>query len=77
MTWNLTGQHINGLYQGAWPYAGEVLESRVKYGGAVQHRVRVRVPLQVYGQTREVILVEEFNRILDQQELDYLTANGQ
>jgi hypothetical protein len=63
--WNLEGKRINGLYMGLYPYTGTVLESRVKYGGTVQHTVLVDEPFKVYGEVRERILVEDFNRILD------------
>ena len=67
--WNdLVGERINGLYMGLFPYTGRVVESRVKYGGAVQHTVVVDEPFMVYGDLRERILVEngtgEINRIL-------------
>lgn len=67
MDWNLEGKQINGLYMGLFPYAGKVVESRVKYGGAVQHTVVVDEPFKVYGEIRERILVglSEVNRIVD------------
>lgn len=68
MQWNLEGKRINGIYLGLWPYSGTVTESRVKYGGAVQHTVRVDEPFRVYGEVRDVVLVTDFNRILDQGE---------
>lgn len=68
MQWNLEGKRINGIYLGLWPYSGTVTESRVKYGGAVQHTVKVDQPFRVYGEQREQLLVEHFNRILDQGE---------
>ena len=68
MQWNLEGKRINGVYLGLFPYSGSVVESRVKYGGSVQHTVVVDEPFKVYGEVRERILVEDFNRILDQGE---------
>lgn len=68
MVWNLEGKRINGLYMGLFPYSGLVTESRVKYGGKVQHTVKVDEPFKVYGEMREVVLVEDFNRILDEVE---------
>jgi len=67
MNWDLTGQRINGLYMGLFPYSGLVEESRVKYGGTVQHTVVVDEPFKVFGSIRERILVSitEVNRILD------------
>ena len=76
MNWNLEGKRINGLYMGLFPYTGLVEESRVKYGGAVQHTVIVDEPFKVYGAVRERILVSitEINRILDEQDLAYYGA---
>jgi hypothetical protein len=71
MQWNLTGKRINGLYLGMWPYTGTVMESRVKYGGKVQHTVQVDEPFKVYGEVRETILVDDFNRILDERDAEY------
>jgi hypothetical protein len=68
MDWNLEGKRINGLYMGVFPYTGLVVGSRVKYGGAVQHTVEVDEPFKVYGEMRERILVEDFNRILQEGE---------
>lgn len=67
MKWDLTGERINGLYMGLFPYTGTVESSRVKYGGVVQHTVKVDEPFKVYGDVRELILVSgnEVNRILD------------
>lgn len=68
MQWNLEGKRINGIYLGLFPYTGTVTESRVKYGGEVQHTVRVDEPFKVYGEVRNVILVTDFNRILDERD---------
>lgn len=72
--WDLTGKYINGLYLGLFPYMGQVESSRVKYGGKVQHTVLLTEPIKVYGEVRERILVEDFNRILDEQDLAYYGA---
>jgi hypothetical protein len=66
MNWNLEGKRINGLYMGLFPYSGLVTESRVKYGGSVQHTVKVDEPFKVYGAVRSTVLVgtDEVNRIL-------------
>ena len=71
MQWNLEGKRINGMYLGLFPYTGTVESSRVKYGGAVQHTVVVDEPFKVHGEVRERILVEDFNRILDEQDAWY------
>lgn len=68
MNWNLEGKQVNGLYMGLFPYSGLVTESRVKYGGKVQHTVIVDEPFKVYGEMRHVVLVgvDEINRIVDE-----------
>jgi hypothetical protein len=73
MKWDLTGERINGMYMGLWPYAGLVTESRVKYGGTVQHTVQLDEPIKAYGTVRDVVLVtdKEVNRILDQRDAEY------
>ena len=67
MNWNLEGNRVNGLYMGLFPYSGLVLNSRVKFGGEVQHTILVDEPFKVYGEVREMILVGkgEINRILE------------
>jgi hypothetical protein len=76
MKWDLTGERINGLYMGLFPYTGTVESSRVKYGGDVQHTVVVDEPFKVYGEVRERILVSvtEVNRILDERDAEYELA---
>jgi len=59
MGWDKTGSFISGLYLDMFPFSGTVLESRVKYGGQVQHRVELVNPIRVFGATRDVILIEE------------------
>ena len=68
MSWNLEGKRINGLYMGLFPFSGLVTESRVKYGGDVQHTVKLDQSFKVYGQVRDRILVgiKEVNRILEE-----------
>jgi len=70
MNWNLEGKRVNGLYMGMFPYTGLVTESRVKYGGQVQHTVAVDEPFKVHGAVRDVVLVSitEINRILDERD---------
>jgi len=73
MKWDLTGERINGMYMGLWPYAGLVTESRVKYGGTVQHTVKLDQPIKAYGTVRDVVLVtdKEVNRLLDQRDAEF------
>lgn len=73
MKWDLTGDRVNGLYMGLYPYSGLVTLSRVKYGGDVQYTVQVDDPFVVFGSVRDVILVSvtEINRVLDAQDSWY------
>ena len=45
MSWDLTGKRVKGVVNGE-PFIGRVIGSRVKYGGAVQHTVRLAQPVQ-------------------------------
>ena len=83
MDWNLEGKRINGIYLGLFPFKGMVMESRVKYGGQVQHTVALDETIKVFGEVREYILVDtgtgEINRILDEQDdmFDRMTPQEQ
>lgn len=59
--WDKTGQYIHGLYLKFLPFAGVVTESRVKYGGQVQHTVKLNTPITVFGTVRDTILVGDFS----------------
>jgi hypothetical protein len=59
MGWDKTGSFISGLYLDMFPFSGTVRESRVKYGGQVEHTVELVNPIRVFGATRDVILIEE------------------
>lgn len=59
--WNLTGKHVEGMYLGQHKVSGKVLNSRVKYGGSVQHHVQLDQPLQLPWDTTprfDVLLLE-------------------
>jgi hypothetical protein len=73
MQWNLEGKRVNGIYLGLWPFRGIVTNSRVKYGGRVQHTIKVAEPFRAYGELRETILVDagELGRILDERDEEY------
>ena len=58
MHWDLSGKHVVGKYLGAYAISGIVKESRVKYGGTIQHTVQLNSPISVYGAVRDTILVE-------------------
>jgi len=57
--WQLEGCNVKGKYLDQYPYTGVVTSSRVKYGGKVQHTVKLDTPITVYGDVREVILADE------------------
>ncbi len=57
--WNKEGQRVAGVYLGAYTVSGTVTESRVRYGGTVQHTVKLDKPVQVFGRTAEVLLLDD------------------
>ena len=59
MAWNREGDFICGNYMGIFPYSGRIVSSRVKYGGKVQHTVSLLAPINVFGDVRDTILVDE------------------
>jgi len=59
MSWNRTGQHVAGLYLRTYTVTGAVTSSRVKYGGRVQHTVKLDRPVTVFGRVAEVLLLDE------------------
>lgn len=56
--WNLEGEKVKGMYLNQFPVEGLVELSRVKYGGRVCHTVVLESPLQVYGATRERVILD-------------------
>lgn len=58
MSWNREGQRVAGVYLGAYTVSGVVTESRVKYGGTVQHTVQLDQPVTVFGRSAEVLLLD-------------------
>ena len=59
MSWNKEGLYVEGTYLNTHFVQGVVLESRVKYGGKVQHRVSLDVPLMLNGSERDVMLIND------------------
>ena len=59
MSWNKEGQSVAGTYLGSFLVIGTVTESRVKYGGHVQHKIQLDTPLEVLGEMRDVLLLAE------------------
>lgn len=60
MDWNLEGKLVQVNYMDNIR-AGKVLSSRVKYGGGVQHHVKLSHPIQLKWRTELVwqVLVDE------------------
>ena len=58
-SWNLEGLPVKGKYLDLFPYTGVVTLSRVKYGGHVQHTVKLDTPITVFGSVRDYILADE------------------
>ena len=56
--WNKEGQQVAGVYLGAYTVSGVVTESRVKYGGTVQHTVKLDKPVTVFGRVADVLLLD-------------------
>jgi hypothetical protein len=59
MSWNKEGQRVAGVYLGAYAVTGTVINSRVKYGGKVQHQVILDEPVTVFGRTAEELLLDD------------------
>ena len=58
-SWQLEGCNVKGKYLDLFPSTGVVTLSRVKYGGRVQHTVRLDAPITVYGEVRDTVLADE------------------
>lgn len=58
MTWDRTGETVAGRYLGH-TVSGVIRESRVKYGGAVQHTLQLDPPRRLFGSLRRVVLMDE------------------
>lgn len=58
MSWNKEGQRVAGVYLNAYTVSGVVTESRVRYGGTVQHTVKLDAPVTVFGRIAEVLLLD-------------------
>ncbi len=57
--WNKEGQRVAGVYLGAYTVSGLVTESRVRYGGSVQHTVKLDEPVEVFGRSADVLLLDD------------------
>lgn len=57
--WNKEGQRVAGVYLNAYTVSGVVTESRVRYGGTVQHTVQLDQPVTVFGRVADVLLLDD------------------
>jgi len=55
--WNLEGQRIRARYFDDQEVEGLVVESRVKYGGRVQHSVEFDQPIQLRWRAMKAVRV--------------------
>jgi hypothetical protein len=56
--WNLEGLTVKGYYLGTTPVEGVVTNSRVKFGGKVQHNVDLYFPITMFGEERTTVLLD-------------------
>lgn len=56
--WNLEGLMVEGTYLGEFPVSGKVELSRVKFGGGVCHTIAMDYPIEVYGSSRDRVIIE-------------------
>lgn len=59
MGWIREGQLVEASYMGEFDVEGRVVESRVKFGGSVQHRIELVEPITVYGRVANTLLIDE------------------
>ena len=57
MAWQREGETVCAEYHGQF-VRGIVTESRVKYGGTVQHTVKLFNPITVFGSVRDTVLLD-------------------
>ena len=69
MAWNKEGQRVVGTYLDHWTVSGLVTESRVRYGGTVQHTVQLDQPVTVFGRRAKVLLLNDTD-LLDSPKVD-------
>lgn len=57
--WNREGERVAGMYLKSYTVSGLVTESRVKYGGTIQHTVKLDESITVFGRVAETLLLDE------------------
>ena len=63
MGWIRTGQKVSGKYLGKFDFTGIITDTRVKFGGDLQHTVKLDEVIQVFGETKDVLLIDEYSNI--------------
>ena len=71
--WNLEGLTVRGTYFGL-PVEGVVTESRVKYGGTVQHTIDLFRPISLFSTSehRTTVLLANRRLLLDANEITFI-----
>ena len=62
MNWNLEGLYVRGLYMNEHEVSGQVVLSRVKYGGSVSHHIVLDDSLSLFGTVRDRVIITKFSR---------------
>lgn len=59
--WIREGQHVQAAYLSEYIVTGIILESRVKYGGRIQHTLKLDKPLELRwrSEPRDRALIDE------------------
>jgi hypothetical protein len=61
MSWMRDGQKVSGKYMGQ-SFAGIIVSTRTKYGIDIQHKVKLTKPIEVFGEVRSDIFVNESDK---------------
>jgi hypothetical protein len=59
MSWILEGKRVIGKYMGVYTCTGIVTNSRVAYGGTVKHIVTLDDPIEVFGELRYTVILND------------------
>ena len=67
MMWNYEGMEVTGVYMETFHVVGRVELSRVAYGGRVKHTVVLDAPIEVFGASRDRVILdmEDITRVRD------------
>ena len=53
------GQRIVAVYMQSYTVIGNVTESRIRYGGVMQHTIMLDEPVEVFGRTADNLFIDE------------------